>query len=109
MPMTWVTRGPGEALPAGDLGLAGGVARFQEGLLRDGLAQEFDDPGRLGVLGRFRLAPAWQDGAYDTGAGTRRVKAPMLPFSKAPLGPEGESPLSVRGRRPRGRRSGRPA
>ena len=23
-------------------------------------------------------------------AGTRRVKAPMLPFSKAPLGPEGD-------------------
>jgi hypothetical protein len=35
-------------------------------------------------------------------AGTRRVRVPMLPFSKAPSGP-GRSRRSVRGRRPHGR------
>ena len=81
--------GPGEALPAGDLGLAGGVARFQEGLLRDGLAQEFDDPGRLGVLGRFRLAPAWQDGAYDTGGWHTARQGADVAVLEGPFGPRG--------------------
>ena len=57
--------GAGNPVPPGDLGLAGDVAGFQERLPLDGLAQEFDDPGRPGILGRFRLAPAWQDGAHD--------------------------------------------
>ena len=48
----------GHALPAGDLGLAGDVAGFEEDLPLDGLAEEFDNPGRLGLAPGQRASGA---------------------------------------------------
>lgn len=45
--------GAGEALLSGDLGLAGDLSWFQEGLPLDGLAEELDNPGCLGFPGWY--------------------------------------------------------
>gem|GEM_PF-1613790 len=82
--------GPGDPLAVGDLGLAGGVTGFEEGLPLDGLAEEFDDPGRRGLLGRLRLAPRRRDGAHDpVGGHPARQGAHAFVF-EGPLGPQGD-------------------
>lgn len=57
--------GAGDPLSPGDVGLVGGLAGLQEGLPLDGLAEEFDHPGRPGLPGRLGLAPGRRDGAHD--------------------------------------------
>ncbi len=82
--------GPGDALSAGDVGLIGGVAGFEEGLPLDGLAEELDHPGRLGLLGRLGLAPARWDGGDDpVGGHTARQGADVAVF-EGPLGPQAD-------------------
>ena len=81
--------GAGDPFPPGYLGLICGLAGLQERLPLDGLAQEFDDPGCLGIFGRLRLAAAWRDGAHDPGGGyTARQGADVAVF-EGPFGPEG--------------------
>ena len=41
--------GAGNPLPAGDIGLVGGLARLEEGLPLENLAEEFDHPARQGT------------------------------------------------------------
>ena len=56
--------GAGDALPAGDGGLVGDLAGLQEGPPLDGLSEEFDHPGRLGLPGRFGVTVPPRDGVY---------------------------------------------
>ena len=105
--MTWVTRARVIPSRRSYLGLVGGLAGLQESLPLDSLAQEFDDPGVLGSLGRFGLPRHGGTALTTRSAGTRRVRVPMLAFSKAPLGPRAISTVCS-GRRPWGRRPGCP-
>jgi len=76
--------GTGEALPAGDVGPVGGVAGFEQGLPLDGLPQEIDHPGRLG------LARGRREGAHDpVGGDPARQGADVAVFECA-LRPEGD-------------------
>jgi len=43
--------GAGEAFAVSDLGLVGGLAGLEKGPPLDGLAEEFDHAGRLGLPG----------------------------------------------------------
>ena len=90
IPMIWVTRARVNALTTCDLSLICRLAGLKEGLPLDGLAQEFDDPGRPGILGRFRLAPAWQDGAHDPVGGHTARQGADVAVLEGPFGPEGD-------------------
>lgn len=105
MPMIWSDAGAGDPLSPGDVGLVGGLAGLQEGLPLDGLAEEFDHPGRPGLPGRLRVAPPARDGAHDpVGGDPARQGVPtlrlgsgqVLLFSKVPVGPSGISTVFSR-------------
>jgi len=64
--MIWVTRGAGEALPAGYVGLAGNRAGVKFLPPGDGLAERLDHRWRLGLplrLRRLGCIPGQRDGA----------------------------------------------
>ena len=50
--------GAGDPLLRGNIRLSGNLSGFQESFPLDGFSEEFDDPGRLGHLRRFGVAPA---------------------------------------------------
>ena len=89
MPMTWVTRA--RVIPA-RLAISAWLAASLDSrsLPLDGLAHEFKDPGRPGILGRFRLAPAWRDAAHDPGGGNPARQGADVAVLEGPFGPEGD-------------------
>ena len=52
--------------------------------------------GVRGALGAFRLRTRGGRALMTRSAATRRVRVPMLPFSKAPLGPKAISTVCSR-------------
>jgi hypothetical protein len=108
IPMTWVTRArvmPSRRAMAAWLG---GLAGRQQGLPLDGLAEELHHPGRLGLLGRLRLAPAGRGWPRPPGRRAHGASGGRCcRFRRPPWAPERSRP-SVRGRRPRARRPRRP-
>ena len=89
--------GAGDPLSPGYSGLICGLAALQEPLPLDGLTQEFDDLGGvLESLGGFGLPRRGATALTTRSAGTRRVRMPMLVFSKAPLGPRAISTVCFR-------------
>lgn len=56
---------PSDSLPSGDLCLVQDLAGVKQRLPHDGPAEELDDPGRLGLLGRSRPAPGFRQSTDD--------------------------------------------
>lgn len=79
-----------DALPAGDIGLVGGLARRQEGLPLAGLAEELDHPGRPWDLGRLPVEDPGRNGMDDpVGRHLARQGAEVAVLER-PLGPKGD-------------------
>lgn len=82
--------GAGNAFPNGDVSLAGDLAGLQEGLPLDGLAEEFDHPGRPGHLRWFRSASVERGGPYHPVRRQPTRQSANVAVFEGPLGPEGD-------------------
>ena len=88
--------GAGDPLSPGYSGLICGLGALQEPLPLDGLAQEFDDPGGPGILGRFRFTPARCDGAHDSVGGHTARQDADVGVLEGPFGPRAISTVCFR-------------
>lgn len=78
--------GTGDSLLTRNLGLIGDLSGIQERAPLDGLSEEVDYPGRLGVLGGGDFPLFGRTVQLTLSADTRRVMVPILLFSKAFFG-----------------------
>lgn len=63
---------------------------FDLALPLDGLLEEFDHLGGLGLLGRFAAADAIRDGPHHLVGGHLARQAADIPVLGGPIGPEGD-------------------
>ncbi len=79
-----------DALPTGDGGLVGGLARLEERLPLEGFAEELGHPGYPRHLGRLGLAPGRWDGAYNPVGRHPACQGADVAVLKGPVGPQSD-------------------